>query len=258
MSTSRRIMHIDMTGDEPVVSYVDAPNRPALANVTNTPRVTGRRGRRIEEDQFSVSNNEENTDPVRLNRHRGRRARREQREQQVENPLPIEGLGMKSGNPWIQHVKSFAVKNNMPYWQALKSAKCKSSYKGSSSSKKGKGILDDIKNVGNAVGSAFAVGGVNPFTAGYNLGHDVIAPAIFGSGLKQGNSWIRFVKSFAEKNNMNYRDALKDPRCKSSYKKGSGFDLVDSAMDKYGNIVDSLKSGNVRDIANSLGKAVIF
>ena len=108
------------------------------------------------------------------------------------------------------------------------------------------------------MGSAFAVGGVNPFTAGYNLGHDVIAPAIFGSGLKQGNSWIQYVKSFAEKNNMNYRDALKNPRCKASYKKGSGFNLVDSAMDKYGNVVDSLKSGNVRDIANSLGKAIIF
>ena len=33
------------------------------------------------------------------------------------------------------------------------------------------------------------------------------------------NKWINFVKQYAMKHKMNYRDALKDPKCKSSYKK---------------------------------------
>jgi hypothetical protein len=31
--------------------------------------------------------------------------------------------------------------------------------------------------------------------------------------------WIAHCKAFAKKHNMSYRDALKDARCKSSYKK---------------------------------------
>ena len=33
------------------------------------------------------------------------------------------------------------------------------------------------------------------------------------------NAWIQHVKSYAAKHNMNYRDALKDPKCKAAYKK---------------------------------------
>lgn len=33
------------------------------------------------------------------------------------------------------------------------------------------------------------------------------------------NPWIAHVKAFAEKHKMKYTDALKDPRCKSSYTK---------------------------------------
>jgi len=37
------------------------------------------------------------------------------------------------------------------------------------------------------------------------------------------NNWIQHVKNYAKKNNMKYNEALKDPQCKSSYKKkGSG------------------------------------
>jgi hypothetical protein len=32
-------------------------------------------------------------------------------------------------NPWIQHVKAFAAKNNMSYSDALKSPACKAAYK---------------------------------------------------------------------------------------------------------------------------------
>jgi len=33
------------------------------------------------------------------------------------------------------------------------------------------------------------------------------------------NAWIAHVKSYAKKNKMSYKDALKNPACKSSYKK---------------------------------------
>lgn len=38
-------------------------------------------------------------------------------------------------------------------------------------------------------------------------------------GSKGANKWIMHVKDFAKKHNMKYNEAMKDPRCKSSYKK---------------------------------------
>ena len=64
---------------------------------------------------------------------------------------------------------------------------------------KGEGFLDDLRSVGSAAGSAFSLGNqipFNPFDVGYNLGHDVIGPAIMrsqGKGLRAkkhgGNLW---------------------------------------------------------------------
>lgn len=36
------------------------------------------------------------------------------------------------------------------------------------------------------------------------------------------SKWIEHIKEFAKSNNMSYKDALKDPKCKSSYKEGKG------------------------------------
>lgn len=33
------------------------------------------------------------------------------------------------------------------------------------------------------------------------------------------NKWIAHVKSWSAKNNMSYRDALRNPACKKAYKK---------------------------------------
>jgi DNA adenine methylase len=46
------------------------------------------------------------------------------------------------------------------------------------------------------------------------------------------NSWITYVKEYAAKNGMSYRDALRDPNCKAGYKKGGammkrGMGIVD-------------------------------
>ena len=32
------------------------------------------------------------------------------------------------------------------------------------------------------------------------------------------NAWIHHVKKYAKEHNMEYRDALKDPKCRTSYK----------------------------------------
>jgi hypothetical protein len=51
--------------------------------------------------------------------------------------------------------------------------------------KKGSGVLDELTNIGNAMGKPFKeTTGVNPFTLGYDLGKNVIAPAIKGRGKK--------------------------------------------------------------------------
>lgn len=42
------------------------------------------------------------------------------------------------------------------------------------------------------------------------------------SNNKMANSWVQYVKEYAAKNGMSYRDALRDPKCKAGYKKGSG------------------------------------
>lgn len=59
----------------------------------------------------------------------------------------------------------------------------------------GEGFLEDLRSVGSAAGSALSLGNAipfNPFDVGYNLGHDVIGPAIMrsqGKGVRGGNLW---------------------------------------------------------------------
>lgn len=86
---------------------------------------------------------------------------------------PVNNIGM--ANSWINYVKAYAKKNNMKYSEALKDPKCKAGYK-----KGGKfDLLKSITDVGTKIGEPFkATTGLNPFTFGYDLGHDVIAPAL--------------------------------------------------------------------------------
>jgi hypothetical protein len=48
------------------------------------------------------------------------------------------------------------------------------------------------------------------------------------------SKWIDHVKAFATKKKMTYRDALKDPKCKSSYKKVEGKGLRAVARKMHG------------------------
>ena len=49
------------------------------------------------------------------------------------------------------------------------------------------------------------------------------------NGMKRTGPWIEHVKSFALSKGIKYFDALKDPECKASYKRGSG--VVGMAID---------------------------
>ena len=44
-----------------------------------------------------------------------------------------------------------------------------------------------FKKLGKAIGEPFKIGKTNPFEFGYNLGHDKIAPALFGGAVGDGN-----------------------------------------------------------------------
>lgn len=86
----------------------------------------------------------------------------------------------KMANSWIEYVKAYAKKNNMKYNEALKDPKMKAGYK-----KGGRfNLITTLKDIGKKAGEPFKpVVGINPFTTGFDLGHDVIGPALMGKGM---------------------------------------------------------------------------
>jgi hypothetical protein len=61
---------------------------------------------------------------------------------------------------------------------------------------------------------------------GFGLGNPLLGKVeqkIISGKSNMANSWITYVKEYASKNGMSYRDALRDPKCKAGYTKvGSG------------------------------------
>jgi hypothetical protein len=59
---------------------------------------------------------------------------------------------------------------------------------------------------------------------------------ILSNNKKMANTWVQYVKDYAAKNGMSYRDALRDPNCKAGYKKGGvvkkGRGVVDEIGDQ--------------------------
>ena len=117
-ASNRRIEMIDLTqGDEPVITYRDP-----LGDIGSD--ALRRRGRPLENPTL-----QENRTPNEANRSVLRRQSQTpaSRRRQLESQRAFEGVGIKkspqiaSNNPWINHVKAFAKKHNMSYWEALKS-----------------------------------------------------------------------------------------------------------------------------------------
>ena len=165
---SRRVQLIDLTqGDEPIITYID---RPVLGQLTaeQAAKKRANKGKR--------ARGRENLRPEYVNRIRPDDdddvENRPVRRRRTEMRDAIQGLGTKRQNPWISFVKGFAKQNNMSYRDALRNPATKKAYV--------KGGKFRFKDLGKALASPFSIGKVNPFEAGYNLGHDKIAPAIFG------------------------------------------------------------------------------
>ena len=154
--SNRRIEMIDLTqGDEPVITYHDP-----LGDIGSN--ALRRRSRPLEHAAL-----QENRTPNEANRSVLRRQSQTpaSRRRQLESQRAFEGVGITkspqtaSNNPWINHVKAFAKKHNMSYWEALKSGKAKQSYV-----KGGTNIFNPIDG----------------FKVGYKFGHDTLGPALFG------------------------------------------------------------------------------
>jgi len=110
-------------------------------------------------------------------------------------------------NKWVEHIKEFAKLHNMSYGCALSDPDCKASYKNPSLKgkqqfyttklykKQGKGFLDQLTKAGIKAGQPFDTAiGLNPFTLGYDIGHDIIAPELMktfpkGKGMKKGKKY---------------------------------------------------------------------
>ena len=169
--TSRTITTIDLTtGDIPVVT---------TRNETAQERRRNAR-RPLEEITTQEINQAMNMSQPISRRRRRRTQIVDETPENKENVQPrINGGQMKSGNAWIQHVKDFAKAKGIPYWQALKSPECKSSYKKHSSGK-GVNIGKAFRNLGKTIAKPFEIGGVNPFEAGYKFGYSTVGPALIG------------------------------------------------------------------------------
>ena len=161
------------------------------------------------------------------------------------------GKGTKKGaekNRWIEHVKIFAGDHGITYAKALKHPRIREGYpedvedvifekpkraprrktggaetggvkpkRAPRRAKTGGSLLDIIKMPLRLLGlgeGEVEVGGAKRRKVG--------GAACGGKGTKKGasvNPWVSHVKAFAAKHRMTYPQALKDPRCKASYRK---------------------------------------
>jgi hypothetical protein len=60
---------------------------------------------------------------------------RERLRDEDETRRAFQGTGLKGhkgankGNPWMNHVRDFAKKHDLTYWEAMKNPRCKTSYR---------------------------------------------------------------------------------------------------------------------------------
>jgi len=65
----------------------------------------------------------------------------------------------------------------------------------------------------------------------------------FGLGIKKNNAWINHIKAFAKQHHLTYWEAIKHPKCKETYKKVKGGDLLSNLYD-YGILDEIRKAGS--------------
>jgi len=74
---------------------------------------------------------------------------------------------------------------------------------------------------------------------------------------KMANSWITYVKEYAAKNGMSYRDALRDPDCKAGYKKGGVVKKGRGVVDEMGGQALLANTYNDSELGANAGKKFI-
>ena len=81
----------------------------------------------------------------------------------------------------------------------------------------------------------------------------------FGLGIKRNNNWINHIKMFAKQHNMTYWEALKNPKCKETYKKIKVGDLLDTFKIIGSTLGKSFEMGGVNpfDLGFELGNKII-
>lgn len=80
--------------------------------------------------------------------------------------------------------------------------------------------LKTVKKVGTSAGKPFEKSvGINPFSAGYDLGHDVIAPALMGKGVDGRKVRAEIVKKIMKEKGLKMTDASKYVKENGLYKK---------------------------------------
>ena len=87
----------------------------------------------------------------------------------------------------------------------------------------------------------------------------------YGIGIKNNistnnnmaNSWITYVKEYASKNGMSYRDALRDPNCKAGYKKGGVVKKGRGVVDEMGSQALLANTYNDSELGANAGKKFI-
>jgi len=87
---------------------------------------------------------------------------------------------------------------------------------------------------------------------------------ILGKGINKisnnsnmANSWITYVKEYAAKNGMSYRDALRDPDCKAGYKKGGVVKKGRGVVDEMGGQALLANTYNDSELGANAGKKFI-
>jgi len=190
---------------------------------------TGKRGRPRKAGSIGVDAMAEHRNALTGGKRRGRPSKK-----QMEAGGPISGLlgmiglgeekkgGKRRGRPSKKQMEAGGPLSGLLGAIGLGEEKTGGKRRGRPSKKQmeGAGVFDDIiGNVGSVVSAVPKA--IDTVDKAHKLFKGIFGgkKSVKSGGAKKSSPWIAHSKAFAKKHNMSYRDALKDARCKSSYKK---------------------------------------
>jgi hypothetical protein len=188
-----------------------------LAAMIGIGKKAGKRGRPRKAGSVGVQAMAENKNALTGGKKRGRPSKKKMEAGgPLSSLLGMVGLGeemaagKKKGRPSKKKMEAGGPLSNLLGMVGLGEEMAAGKKKGRPSKKKmeAAGIFEDILgSVGKAVKTAA------------DVAPDAVKLIKMVKGGAKTSSWIDHVKAYAKKNKINYRDALRDPKCKMSYKK---------------------------------------